>query len=893
MVAGVGSRGAAALASLIVCSALVIAAPALAAPAPLSAQTTRPSIASTSGSGSFGLWVVDRFGLPAYRYEIDETRDARARQPEIGGSTDAWSQVGNDAITAAAFNHGYTQLWSQARVAQWANRYDAGSEHFAGGFGYLRTGAATSSTLYLDRRRGAHSLREFGVGYARSAMHADSLRVDATVTAPFGDDPVVVHEIVLRNPGSRARKATWFEYWDVNPYDQQQHRQRGLARPRFDARRRTLSVTQAATALDHRPLSIFLAAADTRVAGFDTDARAFFGTGGRAAPAAVTADRARSSRAPAVADGQVGQTLFALRTPVTIPARGSVRLRYVYGMAHAAAIPALVRRVARVNDTNSSTARRWAAWLPRADLGASRRWLARELTWDAYMVRSASQWEEGCGHHVITQGGYYQYGLGEQLAYRDPLQHLLPMIYAAPALARDVLRYSLIEQDAATGEVPYGMGSLCRPVQLGRSNDMDVWLLLAVSEYVLATRDTRFLGERLPYADRGRAGTVLEHVQLAVRHQESIGLGPGGQYNMTSNGDWSDFSTLFAGLTESTLVTAQLAYVYPHMAQAADLAGAAPLAQQLRALGQRDLVALKAQWTSRGWYSRGYRGAEQAGTGVIYGEPQPWALLAGAPGAVQASSLVSNIRRYLQGIGAPGSLGGPSRIGASMSPASDDPGVTERTKSAGVGDRNAVFAGGTWFALNGPLVWALGDLDAVVPRAADLALDELEHNTLHAHATAYPDHWSGILDVDDACRSFFSTAPERCGIDVLLAQGASNGHVTHQPAWSLMSMVRLAGITPTREGYTIAPHLPLARFSMALPEVGIEARPHALRGYLRTGSGGRVVLTISPRGLRRSDRVSAWVAGRRATVTRTAAGTLRLTLPTTAGRAADWALSWS
>lgn len=866
-----------------------------AAPARLSADASRPSIASSSGAGVFGRWTVDRFGLPAYAYTLDEARDVRARQPELGGRTDAWSAVGNDAILAAAFNHGYTQLWSQARRPEWANRYDEATGHYAGGYGYLRTGGKTYSSLYADRGAGSGATRTFGVGYARATRRAGALRVDATVTAPFGDDQAVVHEITLRNPTAKPVAATWWEYWDVNPYNQEQQRAIGLGRPAARDGGRTLTVAQAATAQDRRPLTVFAAALrGTPTAGYETDARAFFGAGdglaSRAAPAVVARDRATGSRAPAVADGATGTTLLALRSPVRIPAHGAVTLRYMYGLAHAAQVPALIRHANAAPSTLRATARHWAAYVPRADLGASRRWLAREAVWDAYQLRAATMWEEVCGHHVITQGGYYQYGLGEQLAYRDPLQHLLPLIATAPALARDVLRYSLQEQDARTGRVPYGMGGLCKPVELGESNDMDVWSLLAASEYVLSTRDTAFLRERLPYADGRASGTVLEHLQLAVRHQEAIGHGPGGQYNMTSNGDWSDFGTMFIGLTESTLVTAQLAYVYPRMAQAADLAGAGPFAQKLSALGARDLQALRGEWTGGGWYSRGRNGAAQVGAGVLYAEPQAWAVLAGAPDAAQSGKLVSNVRRYLQGAGAPG---GPSRIGSSQSPAADDPGVTERTATSGVGDGNAVYVGGTWYALNGAWTWALGTLAGTVPDAGRLALDELERNTLHAHATAFPDHWDGVLDVDDACASFYATHPERCGIDLLLARGASDGHVTHQPAWSLFALQRLAGLTPTRAGWTIAPSLPLARFSLRLPDLGIAAAPASLRGYVRPLAGRSQTLTLRPRGLSRTARVRAWVDGRPARARRTSDGAVALRVATTPGRATDWALSWS
>ena len=55
----------------------------------------------------------------------------------------------------------------------------------------------------------------------------------------------------------------------------------------------------------------------------------------------------------------------------------------------------------------------------RSDFGATAPWLARELQWDAYLLRSGATYEECGGRHIITQGGYYQYDRGAGLAYRD------------------------------------------------------------------------------------------------------------------------------------------------------------------------------------------------------------------------------------------------------------------------------------------------------------------------------------------------------------------------------------------------------------------------------------------------------------------------------------------
>ncbi len=124
-----------------------------------------PPINSTYGSGHFGQWAVDGFGLPSYDYTVDQQTDPIARQAELAGSDDAWSQVGNDRVKADAFNHGYTELWSQDRLAQWINKLDPSHDHMGGGFGYLNVDGNVTSTLYDDRPQSAATQRTFGVGY--------------------------------------------------------------------------------------------------------------------------------------------------------------------------------------------------------------------------------------------------------------------------------------------------------------------------------------------------------------------------------------------------------------------------------------------------------------------------------------------------------------------------------------------------------------------------------------------------------------------------------------------------------------------------------------------------------------------------------------------------------
>ncbi|MDX6665483.1 MAG: cellobiose phosphorylase [Solirubrobacteraceae bacterium] len=866
--------------------ALACAAPAAAAgPPPLSADTSRADISSDHGSGVFGTWTQDGLGLPVYRYTIDQQLNPAAAQPELAGKRDAWHQLGNDHIVADAFNHGYVQLWSQDRLYQWANHVEPAGKHYGGGFGWLRTGGKVHSTLYDDRTAGTHPTRDFGVGYLGRRTPADGIAIDERVYAPFGNDPLLLHDVTLRNTTHATKTATWFEYWDVNPYFPGQHSHLGLDAPVYDAAHRTLSVAQQPNAQDPTPMSIFAASLAGPVKGIETDGATFFGTGDRRAPQEVSADKLSGTLAAPTPDAGVGNTLMVFRAPVTIKPGATVTLRYAYGIAHAEKIAPLVARWRKARDPYGVSERRWRGWLPRTDLGAKRRWLSRELQWDAYMVRSGATYEECAGHHIISQGGYYQYDLDFQGAFRDPLQHMLPMIYSDPALARDVILYSAGEQPNGGGPIPYARIARCMRFDLGTSDDLDLWLLLSAAEYGLASRDTKFFDKTVPWADGNGSATLWEHLKAAFSHQESQ-RGPHGGYISGATGDWSDLSTTFMQMTESMLVSTQTAFIYPRLAELADARGDHAFALQLRSTADGLKKVLRTEWTGKGWFSRGYSGAVQLGKGVIYGEPQPWGLLAGAVDKDKETTLVANIRRFLTGIGAPG---GPARIGSSQSPAADDPGVTQTDLGGnnGVGDGHAVYVGGQWFAVDGWLTWALGELDGVVPHARSYALDELERNTLAVRASVYPDHWDGILSVDDACRSWYSTNPAQCGVGLSTAYDTQ---IMHQPAWSLFDAIKLAGVTPTAGGYRIVPHLPLKAFSLRLPQVGVAARPGVLRGYVRTAEAATLRMAVAPPAGVSAPTAIAYAGGHRV-ASRVEGGLVVFDLAAASGTAANWALT--
>jgi hypothetical protein len=230
-----------------------------------------------------------------------------------------------------------------------------------------------------------------------------------------------------------------------------------------------------------------------------------------------------------------------------------------------------------------------------------------------------------------------------------------------------------------------------------------------------------------------------------------------------------------------------------------------------------------------------------------------------------------------------------------MVPAYKAPDITERgggnltTLGAGLPEsplaNAAEWPGGSWYDINGWLTWALGSLDGELRGARHLAWSEYLHNTLANHATAYPDSWDGTISSDDVCNGYYSPYPQLCG-NSLSTQ--FDGQNTEQPTWMVMDAIRLAGITPTGDGFLITPHLPLTSSSLRLPEIGVASSPGLVRGYVRVQQSGPLTMTVAvPPG--RGSAVIAYAGGHHVPA-KVAGGRVTFTLSADVGRAADWAV---
>ena len=95
------------------------------------------------GSGYFGEWIEDEFGLPAFHYTCDQINDKRAVtvvNPGVLSSTEHIHQVGNDRILAIASNYGHVRVRQDEGAPKFLNDYAPERGCFGGGFGYLLDG---------------------------------------------------------------------------------------------------------------------------------------------------------------------------------------------------------------------------------------------------------------------------------------------------------------------------------------------------------------------------------------------------------------------------------------------------------------------------------------------------------------------------------------------------------------------------------------------------------------------------------------------------------------------------------------------------------------------------------------------------------------------------------
>jgi len=855
------------------------------------AAATAASRKKAYGSGYFGEWIEDEFGLPAFHYTCDQINDKKAVtevNPGVLTAIEHIHQVGNDRVVAIASNYGHVRVRQDEGAPKFLNDYAPDRGCFGGGFGYLTDGRSLLSTLYPGK---ADSFdRVFGIGYFRKKVSGHGYGIDQVIFAPFGDDPVLVSQVTITNSGSSAADLRWIDYWGCqvhqfsfrsfmmgfggkSMYELRRdfgsrfaHHFRPAANgaglvetkeflgpdaaeeQRFQAMVAYLEkspnpflaapdrkVPKEAAFDDLNPPATFLVSLDAPPSGMSSNGKEFFGGGGADHPAGVERDL----------NGDLSQTgaesALLLERKLSLKAGESRTLTFLYGyLPTGSDLEALVNKYRSSASTAlQESSNQWK----RHGLKFStpeEPWVERESTWNHYYLRSGFTYDDFFQRHIVSQAAIYQYAMGFQGAARDPLQHALPFIFSDPDVVREVLYYTLSEV-RPDGSLPYGIvgHGMPMPTTSDKSSDMPLWLLWAVSEYVLATRDVRFLDAEVTtfYGESTGRAAVRNLLARCYRHlTDDVGTGEHGLMRMLQD-DWND--ALVNGWvsmadakevvekSESVLNSAMAAYVFDYYARMLTYAGANnALTEPIRQKAEEHRRAVRAQWTGD-WFRRTWLGPTNGWLGekCLWIEPQPWAIIGRSTNDGQKRTLVRNLDQKLRQVSTIGAVHlseGPDQV--MRGPWKSEPGTQVN--------------GGVWPSLNQTLIWALAGVDGA------MAWNEWKKNSFARHAEVYPEIWYGTWSGPDVLNSALSKQP-----------GATTGGQPfgwtdfpvlnmHTHACPLYALSKLVGVEFTESGVTLAPKLPLAAFRFESPLLGIIKSAEGYEGWYNPGSPGTYMIRL-------------------------------------------------
>jgi len=819
------------------------------------------------GSGHFGEWIEDEFGLQAYRYTCDQTADPKAVTkvtPGILGEREHVHQVGNDRVTAIVSNYGHVRVRQDEGGPKFLNDFAPEMGQFGGGIGYLTGGGESLGTFYAGG--GQDFDRVFGMGYVRKRVKGAGFDVDQLIFAPFGDDPVLLSQVTITNKSQSAATLRWVEYWGSRNYQfsfrsfiesfsgqasfvamRRRFGQRfashvrladgdiGLVEskeflgraPEEEAIWQRMKAalaggtnnfigpiqeeTAEATFDDIHPPATFLVSLDGAADGYQANGKAFFGAGGALHPDGL--GRALDGKL----DAGESESAMLLERKFQLAPGESKTLHFLYGYLPAGFElgPLVARYMKSAATAWKDSSNKWKTSGMRFSV-KQEPWVARETEWNYYCLRSSMTYDDSFQEHILNQNGFYQYVMGFQGAARDPLQHCLPFLFSDPDIVKGILRYTLKEV-RPDGSIPYGMvgHGMVAPMVSDNASDLPLWLLWTASEYVLATRDRAFLDEQVATFLNDGATRKTESVRNLLarcyKHQvEEVGVGEHGVARML-NDDWNDgLLGVWAGKAfkecaeKGESVLNSAMQAWVFEHYAEMLSYAGEGASQ--AEKARQSAAVNREAARKQWTGKWLCRAWLGPTLGWLGESTLW--LEPQPWAILGGVTTAEQSRQLVAT-MDELLRRGSPIGAMQMSKGPD------MLLGAMFEAGTCVNGGVWPSLNQTLIWALATVDAA------MGWDEWKKNSLARHAATYPDVWYGIWSGTD---SYNSTVHKTAGetVNNPYFHGADFPVLNlHAHACSLYSLSKVIGLEFNEGGLGVRPELPVESYRFDSELVGV------------------------------------------------------------------------
>ena len=846
------------------------------------------------GSGMFGQWKQDRFGFPVYA--LDVTKD----WPTLvgGGMLGNLHQVGNDRLIGMAQGDGSLSIRHDEGGPQWLQAIDPAVGQHGGALGYLLSTAAggTGSRRDADANLShggpellLHTLNtpesplgayELGIGYASKTKIGDAaggagVRVAHSVVAPFGDGTAMLVSVKVENLGPAARTLSWVEQWgrlgalvrSKGIDDTMRGYRHSIVRSASkDGGTILLDTVTSPTATgnttapaehDPSPRPVFLASLGRPASRCGVDGTKLYPHGNSSTP-----DLANGLSATCGGAGAVEQsTITALEVPFTVGPHAETELFFAVGYllpdgTVAEVLEALLGNAGDADNPNPDGSTRhsgaepaagvWnassAAWAATGfvfDVPAEGVWPARETAWHSYLLRASLTFDSFFGAHVLNQNGNYQYQWGQNIATRDPLNHVMPLLYIEPKFVREQIVMA-VATSSKDGQLPYGVGNFGQIIP-NDSSDIGLYALNAAARYVMATGHVHFLNEviRTPWGsiEVGDALWKLARWYMSSTTSRGCGIGPHGLIKM-HGGDYNDGirsgCKMGNGEADESVLNSMMAVgIFRSWADVLEAAtmtdskgvdggssqgqnssgGLTTNISALRAFASQQERAVSATWDENehgGWFARAWS-SSTGWCGTVTNASIWWsnayALLANIPPLNTSANSKSNTGG--------GGTSARDKLVKSLSEALyTDAGVVFTNNSVHSSYTDAWWAG------------AMYQYEALGLRGhQDLALATWQRHSLALHSEQYPADLSGIWSSSDLWSKHGTSG---CG-------GWEGGYCLHN-TWthtaSVWGIPTLAGAEFNQRGLIVRPQLDQPRYTIRSPLFGaVKASDNEFAGW--------------------------------------------------------------
>lgn len=851
------------------------AAAATGAAAPLAPCTSDPNdlrrfAECDDGGGIYGRWILDRYGMPAFQYELDERTDPRGVRPNSEDvfplnkkRTDHFHVMGNARVNFVAVDDGYVTLFGDERGPAFTNRFSEEQQNLGGGFSYVKDGANAYATMFKYAPSAARTRRVFGMGYYETETELDGLLVRHTIYAPEGDGAFLLDDVVVKNTGAAAKDVQHYEYWDVNRHQLKSDWVRtGLAAAPSDAARdrlndafdqevawspgdATLTATMTPRAtrpapdaisdVDWYPAPVVLTALSGNVSRVYTDQARFLGGDVRRPDVVARGDVASDVLARRSASGQ--PATLVMRSDLALAPGAEQAMRFAYGYLPSGVDRGAARAFAAAKDPLGDSLARWKERLAYVHVPGAK-YLHRETAWRTQALLAATVKNDYYGTSYTAQGSAYLYVHGADGVPRDQSLFAMATTYLDPSVAKGTLRQVMSVTDATSGQIAYSFTNVGMTEGAGIHNepsDIDVFFLLGLSEYLSATGDTAFLDETvdfhpknsaaLPPGARGR--TVLDHARAAFTHlRDAVGLGDHGLVRL-KDGDWDD-GILLADKSPTAISNtqkwgesvpnSQMAIVALPLAADALASKDPSLASAMRAWAHALEPAVAKTFGTR-WFGRAWMHNTINQEYLLNcDDPNDPYRASGINLQAQPWGLLANVLDEAKS----------NRVLDEVESQLD-------TRTPAIGPRMAP-GDAVWPAISQLMTWAYAR------RRPASAWRSLDDQTYVAHARAFPGSWVGILSAPDGLTADGGTWSS----PVTPMEDFPVANMNPEAMW-LVGLLRTAGVEPLGAGLLVEPRHAKDRESyvLDLPLLRLEVSPNRIAGEYRAKNRGATTLTIA------------------------------------------------